>query len=64
MSASTLASVLVELPAAQMRVRPVKYLELIILVYGGNVNSGRCQPPDVLVTWPGIDGVHGLLAQF
>jgi hypothetical protein len=55
-------SALVELAIAQMRIGPVTELELATPVYGGHIDSGQCQPLQVLVASPGIDGVDSLLS--
>jgi hypothetical protein len=55
---------LIEESPLQMRVGPLKQIELAVPLRGGYIDSCRAQLPNVFVTTHGIDDVNGLLATF
>src|SRR5262245_62069299 len=56
--------VLIESAIAKVRISPCEYLELATLAGRANVDAGRRQSLDMLVTSFGIDSMDGLLAAF
>src|SRR5262249_44100998 len=53
--------VLVEAAITQMGLCPGAQLELAVLLCGGRIDAGCCQPLEVGVTSRGIDDMKGLL---
>jgi hypothetical protein len=56
--------VLIEGSTLQMRIGPLKQVELAAALRGGYIDSCRMQLPNVFVTTHGIDDVDGLFAPF
>jgi hypothetical protein len=53
---------LISMPGCAGLHRPGAQFELAAIARGGDIDSGRRQPLDVLVTSLGVDSVDGLLA--